>query len=322
MRIVSRSIACTILITITAAAYAQAPAGSAYPGKPVRIITIGPGGSNDVVTRVLAQALTAPLNQQVVVENRPSGVIPGETVAKAAPDGYTLLFAGGTLWQTPLLQERTPYDAVRDFAPISLVYGIPYLLVAHPSLPVKSVKELIALAKARPGDINYSVSNAGSSSSLAGALFTYMTGTNLTRIPFRSQSARTASLLAGEVQLEFASLAGIVPYINSGKLRPIAMTSAAPSPQFPNIPTVAQTVPGYELISTSGLLAPAKTPADIIARLHQETVRALNQADVKNRLTSMGVDIVGSSPEHFANHIKGEVGRIGKVVKAMGLRED
>ena len=317
-----QAIACTILIAVATTAHCQAPAASTYPSKPVRIVTIGPGGTNDVATRLLAQALIGPLNQQVIVENRPSGVIPGETVAKAVPDGYTLLFAGGTLWVTPLMQDRVPYDAIRDFAPISLVYSVPYLLVAHPSLPIKSVKELIALAKARPGEINYSVSNAGSSSSLAGALFTYMTGVNLVRIPFRSQSARTASLLAGEVQLEFGSIGGMVPYLKAGKVKPLGVTSLTPSPQFPGVPPIAQTVPGYELISTSGLLAPAKTPPDIITRLYQETARAVNQAELKSKFMGYGVDVIGSTPDHFAVHIKGEVDRISKVVKAMGLREE
>ena len=316
-----QAIAWTVLIAVATTAHCQAPAGSTYPSRPIRIIAIGPGGTLDFGARVLAPGLGAMLNEQLVVENRPSGVIPGEIVAKAQPDGYTLLFGGGTLWQTPLLQERVPYDVIRDFAPISLVYSVPLVLMAHPALPVKSIKELIALAKTRPGEINYSVSTAGSSSSLAGALFAYMSGINIVRVPFKNQGARTASLLSGEVQLNLPLRAESGP--TSKRVRKaLAVTSAKPSALFPALPTIAQTVPGYEAISTAGLLAPAKTPSDIISRLHQEVVRALNQAEMKDKYMNAGVEVVGSSPEHFATHIKSEMDRMGKVIKAMGLREE
>ena len=322
MRKIPYAVAGALLAALAiSSSHAQAPSGNAYPNKPIRIIAIGPGGTVDFGARVLAQALTNSLGTQLVVDNRPSGVVPGELAAKAPPDGYTLHFAGGTLWQTPLLQDRVPYDPIRDFAPISLVYSVPLVVVVHPTLQIKSVKELIDLAKRKPGTINYSVSNAGSSSSLGGALFAYMTGVDMVRVPFKSQSARTTSLLGGEVQLEFASAAGIVPFIKAGQLIPLAVTSAKPSALFPDLPTVGQTVPGYEADSTAGLFAPAKTPAAIISRLNQEVLRAVNQAQVKDRFINAGVEAVGSTPAQFAEHIKAEMARMGKVIKAMGLHE-
>ena len=312
-------ILCTLSSTLL---LGEAALAQNYPAKPVRFVAIGPGGSIDFAARVLAQGLTPLLGQQIVVENRHSGFLPSEIVAKAAPDGYTLLVSAGNLWVASLLQNNVPYDVFRDFAPISLTTRAPLILVVHPALPAKSVKELIALAKGKPGVLNYSTAQSGSSSHLAGALFAHMAGINIVRIPFKSGSSRMTSLISGEVQMEVSTPGSVAPYIKSGRERPLAVTTAQPSPLFPGLLTVAATVPGYEYASVGAFLAPARTPAEIVNRLSQEAQRFLKTPEARERFAASGVEAVGTPPDQLAAAIKSETIRLGKVIKDLGIRSE
>ena len=289
-----------------------------YPSKPIRIVAAGPGGTVDLVARLIAPGLAASLGQPVLVDNRASNVT-GELVAKAPPDGYTLLLGAGTQLLGPLLQ-KVSYDPVKDFAPVTLTTMSPNLLVVHPSVPVKSVKELIALAKARPGELNYSATGTGGGPHLAAELFKLLAGINIAHVPYKTTGLAINALLGGEVQLMF-STAGSMAQARSGKLRALAVTSAQPSLLLPEVPTMAASgVPGYEAVSKQGVLAPAATPAAIINRLNQEIVRILTSAEIKEKLLSTGAEPVGSSPQEFAASIKSEIVRMGKVIQAAGIR--
>ena len=293
-----------------------------YPGKPVRIVTTAVGGGNDFVARLVAQSISAPLGVPVVVDNRATGVIPGETVARSAPDGHTLLVAGNTLWVGPLL-EKTPYDALRDFAPISLVALSPSLLVVHPSLPVKSVRELIALARSRPGELNYGSTATGGASHLATELFKHMAAVDIVRVPYRGNAPALVDLIGGQVQLMFAVAAAAVPMVHSGRLRALAVSNARPSPLFPGVPTVAAAgVPGYESSVLNGVFAPAKTSPAIVGRLNREIVNALGRPQVAEQIRSAGMETVGSTPEEFGATMKAEIARMARVIERTGLRDD
>ena len=295
--------------------------GQNYPNKPIRIVASAAGGSGDFAARLIAQGLSGALSQQVVVDNR-GGVIPGEIVSKAPPDGYTLLIDAASFWIGPLLQE-TPYDPVKDFAPVTLTDSAPNVLVVNPSLPVKSVKELIALAKARPGELNYGSSSTGSSPHLAAELFNMMAGVKIVRVPFKGSGPAVISLLGGQVQLMFATAGSVAPHVKSGRLRALAVASLQPSALAPGLPTIAASgVPGYEAVAFEGMFAPAKTPVAIIDRLNQEIVRVLNRAEVKERFFNAGVETVGSTPEEFAAAIKSNVAKWGKLIKEAGIRDE
>ena len=295
--------------------------GQEFPNKAIRIVSTGAGGGNDFVARIIAQALTGNLGQQVIVENRPgaNGIIAAQTVAKAAPDGYTLLNYSGGFWLLPFLQ-KVPYDPVKDFSPVTLAVSSPSILVVHASLPVKSVKELIALAKARPGDLNYGTGSTGSTPHLAAELFKAMAGVNILRIPYKGSGVALNAILVGEVQLVFATAGPVGPHVKSGRLKALAVTSLKPSALAPGLPTVAATLPGYDAASVFGVFAPAKTPAAVINRLNQELVRVLNGADVKEKFLAAGIETVGTSPQEFAATIKSEMDRMGKVIKDAGIR--
>ena len=293
-----------------------------YPSKLVRLVTNEVGGGNDFMARLIASGLTTNLWQQFIVDNRPSGPIPGSLVAKAAPDGYVLLVGGGTFWIAPLLQDNLPYNVVRDFMPIASLASSPNILVVHPSLPVKTVGQLIALAKARPGELNYGSPATGAAQHLAAELFKAMAGINIVRITYRGNGPALNALIAGQLQLAFA-VASAKPLIESGRARALAITSARPSALFPSLPTMAQAgLPGYEATAMQGLFAPAQTPTAIIARLHREAVLVLNQADVKQRLFNLGMETVADSPDEFAAMIKSEVARMGKVIRDAGIQSD
>jgi tripartite-type tricarboxylate transporter receptor subunit TctC len=312
----------TGLLPMTAMlAYTSTGFSQDYPAKPIRILTTTAGGGGDFTSRQIAQGITGPLGQPVVVDNRPAIIAP-EVAAKAPPDGYTLLVAGGSVWTTPLLQ-KAPFDAVRDFTPIALVSTAPYLLVVHPSLPVKSVRELIALAKARPGELNYAAGTAGATTHLSAELFKAMAGLNIVHIRYKGPAPSVAALVSGEVQMTINDVGLLLPYAKSGKLRVLGVTSAAPSPLAPGIPTVTSSgLPGYEAIAITGMWAPVKTPASIINRLNQEMVRALNVAEVKERFLNAGQEIVGSSPEQFASTIKSEIAKLNKLIHDAGIRTE
>jgi tripartite-type tricarboxylate transporter receptor subunit TctC len=309
---------------VTTAGALFAGAGTTYaqkfPTKPIRIVTSGVGGGTDFVARLIAQGLTDNLNQQVIVDNRASGVIPGEIVYKAPPDGHTLLLATGILWLLPFLQDKVPYDAVKDFSPVTLAVSSPNILTVTPSLPAKSVKELIALAKAKPGTLNYAITSQGGGAHLAGELFMVMAGVDMVRVPYKSGGTAVTELIGGQVQLYFVSAGSVVPHLKSGRLRALAVTSAKPSAIFPELPTVAATLPGYELETVYGVFAPARTPETIITRLQQEIVRAINKPDIKEKFLNSAVEPIGSTSAALAALRKSEMTRMGKVIKDAGIR--
>ena len=288
----------------------------AYPNKPIRIVTGGAGGSVDFVVRMLAQGLTANVGQQVIVDNRPPGVIPGVIVSQAPPDGYTLLFAGATLWIGSLLQ-KTPYDSLKDFSPITLTNKQPNVLVVHPSVAINSVRDLIAMAKSKPGALNYASGGNGSSTHLAAEVFKDMAGVNIVRIAYKGGGPALIDLLSGQVHMSFANAGPVMAHVKAGRLRALAVTSAKPSALAADLPTVAASgVPGYEAAAIVDMFAPAKTPDAVVVRLNRELVRVLNQADVKERFLASGGEAVGSTPQELTDVMKSEIARLGKLVKA------
>ncbi len=297
--------------------------GQDYPSRPIRMITASPGGAVDLIARLTSTRLAALWGQQVIVENRGgSGVIAGDLLAKAPPDGYTLLCYGSGIWLVPFMRDTTPFDPLRDFAPITLASSSPNALTVHPSLPVKSVKDLIALAKAKPGQINNASIGIGTSSHLAAELFKYMAGINIVNVAYRGNAEALSAMISGEVHMIFGTVTSVLPYTKTGRLRVLAVTSAQPTPLAPGVPTVtASGLPGYEAASTLVFFAPAKTPAPLINRLNQEIVRILNQADVKDKMFSAGIQIVASTPDELAVAMKADMARLGKVIKDAKIRD-
>lgn len=294
-----------------------------FPAKPVRIVTSDVGGGADVQARIIAQGITPALGQQVIIENRGGGFAPGEAVARAAPDGYTILYTGSAHWLLPFLRRNVPYDPVADFAPITQSVRAPNLLVAHPSLPVRNVRELIALAKTRPGELNYGSGAPGSSSHLAPELLKYMARIDIMRIPYKGVGPALNDLMGGQIQLMFPNAASVTPHVRNGRLRALAVSSKEPSPLAPGVPTVASSgVPGYESVSILGVFAPAKTPDAIVARLNREFVRFLSMPEAKERLFKAGVEAVGSSPQQLAETVRAEMARMGKLIKGLGIRDE
>jgi len=313
------------VVLLAAAPIAAIPgvvSGQQYPAKPVRILTAQVGGGTDFVARLIAQGLTETLKQPVIVENRGGNVVlSAEAVAKAPPDGYTLLIYAATLWVAPLLAPM-PYDAVRDFAPITLATRAPNMLVVHPSVPARSVREFVALAKAKPGMLNYGGSTIGSTTHLAVELLKSMAGIDLVRVPYKGQGPMFTALMAGEIQLTITSGAALLPHVKSGRMRALGVTSARPSPLFPGMPTVAAAVPGYESQTVFAVLAPAATPAAIVNLLHQEIARTLGRPDVKERVMAAGNEVVASSPGETAAAIRADAERMGKLIKQAGIRAE
>lgn len=291
-----------------------------YPTKPIRIVASAAGGGVDFAARLIAQGLTGNLGQQVIVDNRAAG-IPGEIVPKAPADGYTLLVIGSTLWLAQYLQENVSYDVMRDFSPIMLATSSPLVLVAHSSVPAINIKELIALAKARPGALNYAAAGAGSPNHIAAELFKAMAGLDIVSIPYKGSGPALNDLIGGQVQLAFFPSAAAVPHIKSGRLKALAVTSLEPTALAPGLPPLAATVAGYEAVSITGVFAPARTPVTIVNRVNQEIARVLNQPDTKEKFFNAGVEVVGSSPAQFAAKLKSEMTRWGKVIKDAGIRE-
>lgn len=293
-----------------------------YPAKTVRIVASEAGGSGDFVSRLVAQGLTNAFGQQVVVDNRGGGVIAGDVVAKSPPDGHTLLLYGNTLWLLPLMRKHMPYDPYRDFMPVTLAARAVNVLVVHPSLPVKSVKDLIALARARPGELNFSSAAPGTMNHLAAELFKSMTKINIVRVSYRGSASALTAVMSGEVQMMFGAAAPVRPHIQGGRVKALAVTTATRSPSYPDLPTVAEAgVPGFEAVSAHGVFVPAKTPDSIVARLHQEIVRVLQRPESRDRFASIGAEPVGSTPEQLTAEIKAEVARMGKVIREAGIQE-
>jgi tripartite-type tricarboxylate transporter receptor subunit TctC len=293
-----------------------------YPSKPIRIVTAGIGGGNDWLSRVIAQGISIPLGQPVIVDNRGGGVIPGEVVARAPADGYTVLVMSGGLWIGQLMR-KVPYDVLRDFAPITLADRAPNILVVHPSVPVRSVKELIALAKAKPGMLNYSSAGTASSSHLSGELFKALAAVDMVNIQYKNSSQETVDLIAGNIQLAFGTASVVLPYVKAGKLRALAVTSAERSALAPNLPAIAASgVPGYQSESLHAVFAPAKTPEPILKRLHAEIVKLLRMPETREQFLTAGVEVVANSPDELAAIMRSEIARWSGVIRRAGIRAE
>jgi tripartite-type tricarboxylate transporter receptor subunit TctC len=297
----------------------------AYPVKPIRLITAEAGGGNDFTARAIVRGIGDSLGQQLIVDNRggAGGIIAAEIAARAAPDGYTLLVYAGNLWTIPLLKKNVPYDMARDFAPVTWAARSPSTLVVHPALPVKSVRDLIALARSRPGQLNYGSGGSGSSTHLAAELFKSMARVNIVRVTYRGNAPAMNDLIAGQIQMMIATAGTVAPHAGSGRLRALAVTSTEPTPLAPGLPTVASAgLPGYESLSIYGLFAPAKVSNTIIQQLNREVVKALARADIKELFLNAGLETVGSTPEAFAAAIKADTARLSKVIAEAGIREE
>ncbi len=311
------------LISLFGAALAGVATAQTYPAKPVRIVVpFAAGGGVDVTARILAQGLTERLGQMVFVENRTgaSGIIGTEFVAKSAPDGYTLLVGSQTTQAVVPAMYKTSYDGARDFAPVTVIATSPLLIVAHPSLPVKTVKDLIALAKARPGQLTFGAASGGTPH-MAGELFKLTAKVDLLFVPYKGEGPAVSDAMGGQISLVFSNLPVVLPLTRSGRLRGIAVTSAQRVPTAAEFPTVAESgLPGFEANTWFGCLAPAGTPADVIGRLNAEAARALSTSAVKERMAGMGLFVVANKPEEFAELLKKEIPRWAKVVKDSGVK--
>lgn len=310
-----------LILSLAAATAAAQP----YPVKPIRIIVpLAPGGGNDTIARLVAQKIQEPLGQQVVVENRPgaAGLIGAEIAAKSPADGYTLLLGNAAqLAIIPSIRRNMPYSPTKDFQPVSLIASAPLLVVVHPSLPVHSVKQLLALARAHPGELNYASNGIGSTTHFATELFKLTTNTRMEHVPYKGLSLAMLDLVSGRIQLMFSSAVAMLPHVKEGKLRAIAMTGAKRAAAIPDIPTVAEAgVPGFEAGSWYGILVPAGTARAIVDRLNGEIVAAVKSPQVQNRLTGEAVIPIGSSPEEFSAHIVRELARAARVVKESGAK--
>ncbi len=317
-RLIARMFLLCLMFLAAACAY-----GQNFPNKTIRIVPTEPGSTSDFLARLIAQGITAGLGRQVIVENRGGGLLASDVVLRAAPDGASIVLNGSSMWLAPPMRDDVPYDAVKDFLPITLAASAPSVLVVHPTLPVRSIAELIALAKAKPGDLNYGSGSTGAPSHLAMELFKSMAGINIVRIPYKGTSPAINALLGGQVQLMVVPPTAVVGHIKSGKLRALAVTSPKPSVLTPGLPTVAaEGLSGFEVMGPFGLLAPARTPAALIYRLNQEMVQVVNRAEERQRLFNVGVESIGSSPEEFAAAINADILKWGQLIKAAGIREE
>jgi len=294
-----------------------------FPGKPVHIITAEAGSGGDVTSRLIAPGLTANLGQQVIVENRGGHPVKSAGyVAKATPDGYTLLLHGATVWLMPFMGDAG-YDPVRDLAPITQVVSLPSVLVVNPAVPVSTVRELIALAKTKPGELNYASGPTGSFPHLTTELFKAMTGVNILRVPYQGTGAAVNSVISGQDQIMFSAALSVMGQVKSGRLKALAVSSAQPSALTPGLPTVAAAgVPGFEAVATLGIFAPAKTPVAVINRLYHDIVLVANDPQIKERFFAAGADVVAGTPEQFAATVKAEMERMGKVIKDQNIRAE
>ena len=298
-----------------------------YPAKPIRfVVAFPPGGGTDIIARVIAQKLSERLAQQVVVDNRPGagGNIGTDIVAKSAPDGYTMLMgSAGPLAINASLFAKMPFDPIKDLAPVTLAASTPNVLVVHPSLPARTVKELIALARARPGEINFASSGHGTPAHLAGELFNSMAGVKLVHVPYKGAAPALADLLGGQVQLMFSTMPPALPHVKDGKLRALAVTSRKRSPAAPDLPTLDEAaLAGFEAITWHGVVVPAGTPTTVIALLNREIVAILHLPEVVERLSGQGAEAVGSTPAEFAAYIRSESVKWAKVVRESGAKAE
>ena len=315
----------TLLLPLLIASVAPVVA-QPYPSKPVRmVVPFPPGGPTDIVARLIAPKMAESMGQQIVVDNRggAGGAIVTEQVAKSAPDGYTLIMGTiGGLAVAKSLNSKLGYDTLRDLAPITQSVTVTSILVIHPSVPVKNVRELLALARAKPGQLNYGSSGNGTITHLAGELLKYMAKVNITHVPYKGGSPALTALVSGEVDLTYENSLIITPHIRSGRVKALAVTGAKRSALLPELPTIAETLPGYSASGWYGLLAPAATPKPVLARLHAEAVKALRAPDVIDKLSSQGAEPVASTPEEFTAFIRSETEKWAKLVKAANMRTD
>ena len=318
---------CTVVYVASAFAAGHSQAQQAYPTKPIRMICpFPPGGTTDVVARLVAQKLTEAWGQQVVVDNRPGagGIIGTEIVAKAAPDGYTVLLGSITTHAVnPALYKKLNFDPVKDFAPVSLVVSSPQLLAVHPSVAAKSVKELIALAKAKPGQLNYASAGTGTSPHLTFELFKSMAGIDVVHVPYKGTGPAITDLIGGQVQMMITGVVALMPHIKSGKLRGLGVTSAKRVAALPDLPTIAESgIPGFDVSSWFGVFLPGGTPKPIVAKMNAEIRKILEVPEVRQRLIGQGADPASNTPEEFAAYVKAEMAKWGKVARDTGTRAD
>jgi tripartite-type tricarboxylate transporter receptor subunit TctC len=322
MNLLQKTMLVFALLATTLGAQAQS-----YPNKPIRLICpFPPGGAVDIASRATAHTLSQLLGQPVTVDNRPGagGNIGAEITAKSAPDGYTLLMTtSGIMGINPALYSKIPFDSIKDFAPVSMLVSLNNVLVLNPSVPAKSVQEVINLAKAQPGKLTYASSGNGTSIHLSGELFKSMTGVDMLHIPYKGSSPAVTDLLAGQVNMMFDNIPSSLPHIKAGKLRALAVTGSKRSQLLPDLPTIAEAgVPGYDSYVWFGVVAPAGTPSEIIAKLNAALVKTAATPEFRDRLTSQGYDVMSSTPEQMAASIRGEIAKWGKVVKASGAKVD
>jgi len=294
-----------------------------YPHKPIRIVTAEPGGGLDIAARIIAQGMSANLGQPVVIDNRGGSVaIPTGLIAKAPADGYSILFNANGFWSLPFMQ-AVAYDIAQDFLPVTLAASSPTVLVVHPSVAAASVKELIALAKSKPGELNYGSAGGGSTNHLTGELFKAMAGVSMVHVAYKGSTPALNGLIGGQVQLMFPTVASADPQVKAGKLRALAVTSSQTSALAPALPTVAASgLPGFEAASVQGMWVPARTSSAIVSRLHEEVVRVINRPDVKERFFRAGLEVVASSPPEFSAWLKVEIARTSKLIKDAGIRTE
>jgi tripartite-type tricarboxylate transporter receptor subunit TctC len=315
-------------VTLAAALLCAVPGATAqsYPVKSIRVISgFPPGSGADITARVIGARLSEALGQQIVVDNRPGAAsnIAAELAAKSPPDGYTLFI--GTVANTinATLYAKLPFDFARDFAPVALTTAAPNVLVVHPSVPAKSVKEFIALAKSRPGQLNYASAGTGTAPHLSGELFNAMAGVRMVHIPYKGSPPAVTDLLAGEVALMFSPSSTVLPHVKTGRLRALAVTTAARLPSLPELPTVAESgLKGYETITWFGFVAPARTPPAVVARLNAEIVKVLALPEVRNLFASQGIETLGGTPDHFASYIRDEIAKWAKAIQLSGARAE
>ena len=316
-----------VVLAFALTAIATTAAAQSYPNKPVRLVSpYPPGGANDILARIVGQKLGENLGQQIVIENRggATGNIGAEYVAKAAPDGYTILMAqASNLTINISLMSKLPFDPVKDFAPVTLVATTPNLLVVHPSLPVRTVKDLVVLAKVKPGSVNYASSGSGSAGHLAGELFKKVAGIDMVHIPYKGAAPALTDVVAGQAQLYFTSPISAQPFVKGGRLRMVAVTSLKRSPSMPDIPTVAEAgYPDFDVVSWWGIVTPAAVPKEIVAKLHIEIVRVLASPEIKAKFADQGADVASNTPEQFAAYIKSEIAKWAKLIRELGVKPE
>ena len=317
---------CRIAAFLPAFAVSTSANAQSYPARPIRlVVSFAAGGGVDLVARLIGQKLSEAWNQQVVIDNRPGagGNVSAEMVAKAPPDGYTIYMSSASVVVNTSLYKSLPYDPLKDFAPVTLLVNAHNVLVAHPSLPAKNIRELIALAKKAPGQINYASTGSGSSGHLAMELFRSMAGIELTHVPYKVIGQTTADLLSGQVSLWFPTMPGVLQHIKGGRMMALGVSGSRRAPVLPNVPTIAEAgVPGYDASTWYPLLAPAGTPAAIIEKMNAQLVTILATGDVREKLQAQGIEPVGSSPAQLGAHLKSEMVKWEKVVRLSGAKVD